>query len=71
MHFGRAREHIQAAPPNSVNTIPADNEKVFVITRMAKPWNGYDVGREAQNRYSCGAQWLSTTQTIRFRPGCN
>jgi hypothetical protein len=47
MHFGIARAHAQAAPPNSINTTPVDNERVFVITHMAQPLSGNKMGGEA------------------------
>jgi len=37
VHFGVAREHSHAAPPKSISTTPAGNEKILVIKRMKKP----------------------------------
>lgn len=39
MHFGIAREHSHAAPPNNCIT-PADSEKVFVVKDMANSTMG-------------------------------
>jgi len=49
MHFGIARAHSHAAPPNSTN-IPVDSEKLFVVKRITTYKSRNKGKRETQNR---------------------
>jgi len=52
VHFGVAREHSHAAPPKSIRTTPAGNEKILVIKRMKNLLTKNQKNREAHCRSS-------------------